>query len=378
MNQTLTILSFTLLAACSSMSSHPPGSAITSRPFGLAADDRPMKLWTLRNGSLEIDLMERGATLVAVRAPNNAGQVDDVVLGFDDVRGYESADNQYFGCTTGRVCNRIKGGQFVLDGHPYYLARNDGPNHLHGGGARSLDKVRWQGEPFLDGHVPAMRFQYTSGDGEEGYPGNLRITVTYRLRPDAIEIGYEATTDMATPVNLTNHAYWNLAGAGSATILDHELQIEADAYTPVDETLIPTGAIAPVASTPLDFRWLARIGERVAQLAATPTLGYDHNYALRPGSGVRRVAVLSHQKAMRTLEVHTDQPGLQFYSGNFLRGQRGKHGHEYAQRSGLCLETQHFPDAVNQPSFPSIILKPGATYRTTTIYKFSPYSKAGS
>lgn len=378
MNQTLPLLSLTLLAACSSMSSHPPGSAISSRPFGMAADDRPMMLWTLRNGSLEIDVMERGATLVAVRAPNNFGQVADVVLGFDDVAGYQSDRNQYFGCTTGRVCNRIKGGQFVLDGRTYYLERNDGSNHLHGGGARSLDKVRWQAEPFMDGSVPAMRFQYTSGDGEEGYPGNLRITVTYRLRPDAIEIGYEATTDMPTPVNLTNHTYWNLAGEGSATILDHELQIEADAYTPVDATLIPTGAIAPVASTPLDFRWLALIGERVGQLAATPTLGYDHNYVLRPGNGVRRVATLSHARSGRTLEVHTDQPGLQFYSGNFLRGQRGKHGHEYAQRSGLCLETQHFPDAVNQPSFPGIILQPGAKYRTTTIYKFTPYLKLSS
>jgi aldose 1-epimerase len=371
MNALVPLAAAGLLAACSTMPSAKQPS-FASRDFGLDKSGRPATLWTLRNGRIEVDVTDHGATLVAVRAPDRAGQLADVVLGFDSVEGYQSDRNQYFGCTTGRVCNRIAKGLFVLDGYAYRLATNNGSNHLHGGAERSFDKVHWDGTPFADATGAGVVLHYVSRDGEEGYPGRLDVTVTYRVPADAaaLEISYAATTDRRTPVNLTNHAYWNLAGEGSPSILEHELWLDAEAYTPVDDTLIPTGAIAPVAGTPLDFRRATPIGRRVEELTATPTLGYDHNFVLARGTGLRPVARLREPRSGRTLEVRTTEPGLQVYSGNFLHGQAGKGGKPYAHRSGLCLETQHYPDSVNRPSFPSTILAPGQRYESATTYVF--------
>jgi aldose 1-epimerase len=358
-----------LLAGCSSMSAHVPD--VSSRWFGVQKDGRPATLWTLRTRGLEIDVTDYGATLVAVRTPDRAGFAGDIVLGFDDVAGYQSDENQYFGCTTGRVCNRIAKGTFTLDGYTYHLATNNGPNHLHGGASRSFDKVHWNGEVVGHGDAPGVRFTYHSPDGEEGYPGNLDVAVTYWLMPGAhLKITTTAVSDRRTPVNVTNHAYWNLEGEGAPTVLDHELWIAADAYTPTDGTLIPTGAVAPVAGTPLDFTKALPIGLRVAQLAGTPALGYDHNYVLRPGDGVRKVAEVMAQKSGRWMTIATSEPGLQLYSGNFLHGQAGKGGKVYAHRSAVCLEPQHFPDSVNHPGFPNTILEPGQVYRTETVWTF--------
>lgn len=341
--------------------------SVTSRPFGFRRDGAPATVYTLARGDLSIDVTDHGATLVALRTPDRSGLIADVVFGFDDVSGYESDRNQYFGCTTGRVCNRIAKGRFALDGYDFALATNNGPNHLHGGATRSLDKVRWHAEVLHRDDGPAIAFSYRSPDGEEGYPGNLSLRVTYHLPQDGtLRIDYEATTDRRTPVNLTNHAYWNLAGHGEPTIADHELQIAARRYTPTDDTLIPTGALLPVAGTPLDFRQPTAIGTRLEQLTASAAKGYDHNYVL-DGEGLREVARLHHPRSGRTLAIATTEPGLQFYSGNFLHGQGGKGGATYAHRSGLCLETQHFPDAINQPAFPSTVLAPGTTYRSTTV-----------
>jgi aldose 1-epimerase len=360
-----------LLTACSSMADQTSPS-VTSRWFGVQQDGRTAMLWTLKVPGLEIDVCDLGATLVAVRTPDRAGFVGDIVLGFDDVAGYQSADNQYFGCTTGRVCNRIKNGEFTLDGYSYRLATNNGAHHLHGGGPRSFDKVHWDGAIAGTGDAPGVRFSYRSPDGEEGYPGNLDVQVTYwllPLSPPVLKIQYEATTDRTTPVNLTNHAYWNLAGHGAPSVLDHVLQVAADQYTETDAGLIPTGKLLPVAATPLDFQKPLPIGLRLDRLVDSPALGYDHNYVLR-GSGLREAATLYHQPSGRTLKVSTTEPGLQVYSGNFLHGQRGKGGKSYPQRSAVCLETQHFPDSVHHEHFPTTLLQPGATFRSETVMVF--------
>jgi aldose 1-epimerase len=359
------------LAACSTM--HNDSSAhVRQRPFGIDQHGQPVTLWTLATARLEIDVTDHGATIVAVRVPDPAGTLVDVALGFDDVRGYESDRNQYFGCTTGRVCNRIGNARFTLDGQTWLLADNDGPNSLHGGARRSLDKVHWRGEVIDASATPAIRFTYRSPDGEEGYPGNLDIAVTFRLDAEGLHIDSEARTDARTPVNLTNHTYWNLAGEGTATVLDHELWIAADHFTPVDEKLIPTGAIVPVTPA-LDFRRPMLLGHHIQELDDTtaPPGGYDLNYALN-GTGMRHVATVRHVGNGRGFELWPDQPGLQLYSGNFLDGKRqiGKNGKPYRFRSGLCLETQHYPDSVNHANFPSTILAPGEVYRTTTSFRF--------
>jgi aldose 1-epimerase len=361
-----------LLSACTSMS-QSSDVGITSRPFGTDRSEQPATLWTLSNGNMQVDVTDHGATLVAVRTPDRAGFLADIVLGFDDVTGYESDDNQYFGCTTGRVCNRIKDGEFRLDGYDYVLQKNNGPNHLHGGSKRSFDKVHWQAEVVRgSGPSPAIRFSYLSKDGEEGYPGNLYVAVTYTLTGnDELQIDYEARTDKLTLVNLTNHAYWNLAGEGSATVLDHSLQVNADRYTPVDDNLIPTGQIAMVTGTNLDFRKGQTIGLHIDALTATPTLGYDHNLVLNDVDGsLQKVATLSHQGSGRSLSIATTEPALQVYSGNFLHGQKGKGQKPYAHRSAVCLETQHYPDAVHHSNFPSIELAAGDTFRSTTRMTF--------
>ncbi len=342
--------------------------------FGKTAGGIPVKQFTLRNSNgVMVKLITRGATLTEWYVPDRTGKMADVVFGFDDVAGYESADNQYFGCTVGRVANRIAGGKFTVDGNQYSVAKNDGANSLHGGVKKSLNQVVWEGQPFEKDGNQGVVFLYTSRDGEEGYPGNLTIRVTYTLTDkNELRIEYEATSDQATPVNLTNHSYFNLAGAGSSTILDHELMVAADQYTPVDATLIPTGETVPVAGTPLDFRQFRSIGQRVNELGSGKGAGYDHNLVLNNQDGdLALAAQVREPKSGRLLSVYTTEPGLQFYGGNFLHGAKGKHGLQYKYRSGFCLETQHYPNSVNEPRFPSIILRPGRKYTHTTIYQIS-------
>jgi aldose 1-epimerase len=366
------LLPLVLLVGCTAMPESKSTFSIESSKFGLRKDGQHARVWTLRRGDLEVRVTDHGATLVSVVCNDRIGQPADVILGFDDVKGYESADNQYFGCTTGRVCNRIAKGRFTLDGYTYQLATNNGPNHLHGGVVRSLDKVLWDATVETVGNVPTATFRYVSRDGEEGYPGNLNLQVTYSLPRDGeLQIDYRATTDVATPVNLTNHAYWNLGGAGSPSILGHQLKLNANRFTPVDETLIPTGMIGLVQGTPLDFRKMTEIGARIDGLTPQSTLGYDHNFVLDETGDLHEAAVLYDPKSGRELTILTTEPGIQFYSGNFLKGAKGKGGATYAYRSGLCLETQHFPDSVNQPTFPSTILQPGETFRSTTVHRFS-------
>jgi aldose 1-epimerase len=347
---------------------------VTVTDFGKTSDGAPVKQYTLTNPSgVIVKLLSRGATLSEWHVPDKNGQVADVVFGFDDVSGYESPRNGYFGHTIGRVANRIGGAKFSLGGKEYRLAANDGPNTLHGGAKRSLDKVVWEGTPFENATGEGVVFRYTSPDGEEGFPGNLSIAVTYTLtKNNEVRIDYEATTDKATPVNLTNHAYFNLAGAGAPTVNDHEVMIAADHYTPVDHVLIPTGEIRPVEGTPFDFREFHAIGERVDELNDKPGKGYDHNFALNNQDGELALAAqVRDPKSGRVLSVSTTEPGLQFYAGNFLDGVKGKDGKTYAYRSGLCLETQHYPNAINEPKFASIILQPGEKYTHTCVYRIT-------
>jgi len=342
--------------------------------FGKTADGVAVQEYTLTNSEgVIVKLISRGATLTEWHVPDKNGTMADVVFGFDDVAGYESKSNGYFGATAGRVANRIAGGKFKIDNKEYQLPKNDGPNTLHGGVKRSLDKVVWDGKPFENAKGQGVEFTYVSPDGEEGFPGKLTTQVTYTLTDkNELKIDYEATTDKATPINLTNHAYFNLSGAGAPTILDHELMLAADHYTPIDETLIPTGEIAPVAGTPFDFRQFHTIGERVEQLNDKPGKGYDHNFVLNNQDGdLALAATVREPKSGRVLKVFTTEPGVQFYGGNFLDGAKGKDGKSYAHRSGFCLETQHYPDSVNQPKFPNAVLRPGETYRQTCVYQIT-------
>ncbi len=344
--------------------------------FGKSKDGKQVHLHTLKNEKgMVARISTLGATLVELHVPDKNGKSEDVILGWDNAEGYQSEDNQYFGCTTGRVCNRIAKGKFTLDGKEYTLAINNEPNHLHGGVERSLDKVVWKAKAFKPkSGLAGLRFSYTSPDGEEGYPGKLTITVSYVIMEENIlRISYNAKTDKATPVNLTNHAYFNLAGAGSPTVLNHLLKLNADKHTPTDDTLIPTGKIEAVEGTPLDFRKMKKIGARIEKLTDTAALGYDHNFVLnkKGDQKMQLAAILREPKSGRTLTIRTTEPGIQFYSGNFLKGQVGKDGKTYAHRSAVCLETQHYPDSVNQKIFPSTILKPGETYSSTTAYSFT-------
>lgn len=342
--------------------------------FGKTADGKEAQAFTItgKNGVV-VKLLSRGATLAEWHVPDKNGKTADCVFGFDDVAGYESKGNGYFGATVGRVGNRIAGGKFKVNGKEYTLTKNDGPNTLHGGGKRSFDKVIWTGMPFDNGNAQGMTFRYVSPDGEEGFPGKLTARVTYTLNDkNELRIDYEAMTTKDTPINLTNHAYFNLSGAGSPTILDHELMLAADHYTPVDETLIPTGEIAPVEGTPLDFREFHKIGERVDQLNDKPGKGYDHNLVLNNQTGnLALAAKVRDPKSGRVLSVYTTEPGVQFYGGNFLDGVKGKGGKAYKYRSGMCLETQHYPNSVNEPKFPSTILKPGQAYKHTCVYQIT-------
>lgn len=362
---------------CLSVSNDALAQKPESKSFGKTKSGRDVEIYTIKNDKgLVAKVMTRGATLVNLMVPDKEGKSEDVILGFDDVSGYESDANQYFGNTTGRVCNRIAKGKFTLDGKEYTLEVNNEPNHLHGGVKKSLDKLVWRAKPFDREKASGVTFNVTSKDGDEGYPGNLKLTVTYAVskKENRLTISYKATTDKATPVNLTNHAYFNLAGQGSKTAMNHILKINATSYTPTDDTLIPTGKIEKVAGTNLDFTKATRIGKRVAELDESPALGYDHNYVLAPkpdGKNVGFAAMLRHPASGRQMRIGTSEPGIQFYSGNFLEGQEGKGGKTYAHRSAVCLETQHYPDSVNQKDFPSTILKPGEEFKSMTSYTFT-------
>ncbi len=358
------------------------GSAVTRgvvrAPFGRTLDGRPVELFTLTNANgVELRVTNYGGIITSLRTPDRSGRLDDIVLGYDSLSGYLH-DTPYFGAVVGRYGNRIAGGRFTLDGRTYRLAINNGPNSLHGG-RRGFDKVVWAAEPFRTEAGVGVRLDYASADMEEGYPGNLRARVTYTLADDnRLIVDYQAMTDRATPVNLTQHSYWNLAGDGSRDILAHVLTINADAMTPVDTTLIPTGEISPVSGTPFDFRTPMPIGARIDQRQNTQIRyggGYDHNFVLNRGSAAPdelvHAARVTEPTTGRTLDVFTTEPGIQFYSGNFLDGSiTGKAGHVYHYRYGMALETQHYPDSPNHPSFPSTILRPGQTYRTRTIFLF--------
>ncbi|WP_083937787.1 aldose epimerase family protein [Hymenobacter aerophilus] len=351
-----------------------PAAAPASVPFGKAPDGREVRLFTLQNArGMQADITNYGGIITSLLVPDRAGQPGDVVLGFDKLEDYlrrPPHESPYFGALVGRYGNRIARSWFTLDGKQYQLATNDGPNHLHGG-QRGFDKVVWQATPGTSAAGQTLTLHYTSPNGEEGYPGTLVVTVVYTLTNDnALRLDYTATTDKATPVNLTNHSYFNLSAGQTPDVLAHELTLDADQYTVVDDELIPTGELRPVAATPMDFRQPHAIGARIAQVPG----GYDHNWVLS-GQGMRPVARVYEPVSGRTLEVRTDQPGLQFYSGNQLDGRlTGKNGQVYGPHAGFCLETQHFPDSPNHPGFPSTILHPGDTLRTSTIYLFGAAS----
>ena len=345
-------------------------SGITTSDWG-ERDGKKVSLYTLTNASgTQVKITNYGGIVTSWTTPDRSGKMSDIVLGFNDLKGYLNKP-PYFGALVGRYGNRIAAGKFTLDGKTYTLATNNGKNALHGG-EKGFDKVVWDATADSGG-TPALTLHYMSKDGEEGYPGNLHVTVKYTLTNDnELGIEYTATTDKATPVNLTNHSYFNLTGDVANTILDHSLMIDADRYTPVDATLIPTGELKSVAGTPFDFRQPHKIGERIRQVGGDP-VGYDHNFVLNGGkTALRRVATVSDSLSGRTLEVYTEEPGVQFYSGNFLDGSvKTSDGRPISKHAALCLETQHFPNSPNEPSFPTTILQPGATYHTVTKYKVS-------
>ena len=345
--------------------------SIETSEFG-SVDGQPVTLFTLTNASgANVGIIEYGGIVVSLQVPDRDGNLGDVVLGFDTLEAYV-ADTPFFGAITGRYANRIAGGKFEIDGTTYELPVNNGPNSLHGG-IKGFDKVVWKGVATESGD--GVELTYVSQDGEEGYPGMLSSKVVYTWTDDnELRIDYESSTDKPTVINLTNHSYFNLKDGGASPILDHVMMINADQYTPVDETSIPLGEIAALDGTPLDFRAPtaigARIGEEHQQLGFGA--GYDHNYVLNSeAEGLALAATVSEPSTGRAMDVLTEEPGVQFYSGNFLDGHHiGKAGVAYEHRSGFCLETQHYPDSPNQPDFPSTVLRPGETYATTTVYKF--------
>lgn len=343
---------------------------MTVKNFGKTADGTAVEVYELINGTLKAKIITYGGIVSELHVPDRHGRSTDVVLGFDNLEGYLGS-HPYFGAIVGRVANRVAKGKFTVDGKEYTTATNNGPNSLHGG-LKGFDKVVWKAEDASTASEPAVRLTYLSRDGEEGYPGNLTAKVTYTLTVDSLKIDYEATTDKATPVNLTNHSYFNLAGPASGPILGHELMLAADEYTPTDDTLIPTGEIKSVRGTPLDFTTPTLIGAHIHELKGDPG-GYDHNFVLRGGPKKPALAARVYEPGSgRVMEVFTTEPGIQFYTGNFLDGTlKGKGDVIYMKNQAFCLEAQHFPDSVNHPNFPSMILRPGSTYSQTTVYKFS-------
>ena len=375
------LMGLVFLAACAGDGGDGGASVATTEtrgePFGVTPEGDSVRIYTLRNDDgMEARVTNYGGIILSLLVPDREGGLEDVVLGFDDLDGYLSG-HPYFGAIIGRYGNRIAGGRFTLDGQTHELARNNGPNHLHGG-VRGFDKVVWTGEPFQNEDGVGVVFTYTSPDGEEGYPGTLQTQVTYTLTDDnELIVDYLATTDRATPVNLTQHSYFNLAGHDSGEILDHVVMIDADEFTPVDSTLIPTGEFRSVEGTPFDFREPTPIGERIEtddqQIRFGP--GYDHNFVLRRDGPVAEpvlAARVVEPTSGRVMEILTTEPGLQFYSGNFLDGTlTGKGGVVYEHRTGFAMETQHFPDSPNEDAFPSTIVRPGEEYTSRTIYRFS-------
>jgi aldose 1-epimerase len=347
--------------------------SISQAPFGQLPDGRSATLYTLSNRhGLVVKVSDFGGVITQIHAPDRNGVLADIVLGFDDVAPY-TGEAHYLGALIGRYGNRLRDGRFTLDGESFQLPVNNGPNHLHGG-PDGFHKVLWQALPFQEGESVGVALLRRSVDGEQGYPGTLDVTVVYELNGDnELVMSFDAVTDQATPVNLTQHSYFNLAGEGS--ILGHQLTIHGERYTPVDATLIPTGELAPVAGGPFDFRTPHAIGERIdaddQQLRYGQ--GYDHNFVLnRPAGKASVLAARVHEPVSgRVLELYTEEPGLQFYSGNFLDGSLSGKGRRYGWRSGFCLEPQHFPDAPNHPEFPNTILRPGEAYATVSRFKFS-------
>lgn len=361
------------LAMLSQASSNQP--EVKKKKYGSTPDGQQVDVYTLTNAhGVEVQIINFGGIITSIGVPDRNGNIADVALGFDNLQGYLE-NKPYFGAIIGRYANRIANGKFVLDGKEYTLAKNNGSNSLHGG-IRGFNKVIWTAEPFQEKRGMGVHLSYLSKDGEEGYPGNLKVRITYTLTDkNELVIDYEATTDKATPINLTNHSYFNLAGEGNGDVLAHELQLNAEKFTPIDQNLIPTGEIEPVKGTPLDFTQTtaigARINDRNEQLVIAH--GYDHNFVVkRNHDGLQLAARVHEPKSGRVLEVYTTQPGIQLYTGNFLDGTVvGKHGHAYKQREAFCLETQHYPDSPNHPSFPTTILRPGKPFHSQTVFKFS-------
>jgi aldose 1-epimerase len=366
--------SSTTTAPADSAATKPTAATTMPTPasFGKTADGTEIQLFTLTNAKgMKATISTFGGTLTSLLVPDKDGKLSDVVLGFDSVSGYLSPEfkksNPYFGALIGRYGNRIAKGKFTIDGKAYQVGVNNNGNSLHGGNQGFNQKV-WTAKPGTSADGQTLTLTYLSKDGEEGYPGNLNVTVTYTLtEANALSIDYAATTDKATPVNLTNHAYFNLALGQSKDVLAHQVTIPADRYTVVDDKLIPTGELKAVKGTPFDFTTPHAIGERIAQVPG----GYDHNWVLNQAVGKHSAATVYEPTTGRTMEVTTDEPGVQFYTGNFLDGSlKGKDGVVYGKHAGFCLETQHFPDSPNQAAFPSTVLKPGETYHTTTSYTF--------
>jgi aldose 1-epimerase len=375
----LALVLASFVPACKNGTEAPQGTAavqggptmdVKKDAFGNLADGTAVDIYTLTNrAGLEARITTYGAILVSLKLPDRSGLFADVNLGFDGLAGYLGT-HPYFGAVIGRYGNRIAKARFTLDGIAYALPSNNNGNTLHGG-IRGFDKVVWAAEPVRSADGAGVRLSYLSKDGEEGFPGKLSVTVVYTLtEANELRIDYEAVTDKKTPINLTNHAYWNLKGEGRGDVLGHMLRLEADAITAIDSAanLIPTGEIVPVAGTPFDFTAPHAIGERIAKVEG----GYDHNFVLRSGGGTLALAArVEEPESGRVLEIWTDQPGIQLYTGNFLDGTVvGKGGKAYQKHFAFCLETQHFPDSPNHPNFPSTILEPGQTYRTTTVHKF--------
>ena len=365
----LCALSLMLIASITTQAREGLTMGIEVSPYGTTKDGVAVKQYALTNKEgLRAVLLEYGAILVSLETPDRDGKMANITLGCPNLASYE-ANSPYFGAVAGRCANRIAKGKFTLDGTEYTLAINNAPNHLHGG-IKGFDKVVWNSEGFTTDQGVGVKFTYLSKDMEEGYPGNLSVTMKYTLGNDnTLHFDYEATTDKATVVNLTQHSYWNLGGHSAGTILDHQLLINADNITPTDDTLIPTGKITPVAGTPFDFRKATAIGARIDQV----TGGYDLNYVLNDTStDLHHAATVSDPKTGRVMEIQTTEPGIQFYSGNFLDGSfEGLDGVIYPKHSGFCLETQHYPNSINQPEWPTVVLRPGETYRHHTVHTFS-------
>jgi aldose 1-epimerase len=370
------IMVFVMVLLSGGMVQTAAETSITKQPFGKTKDGTAVDIYTLTNSrGVEARIMTYGGIVVSLKVPDRNGKLNDVVLGYDNLDEYVSKNSPYFGALIGRYGNRIANARFSLDGKEYTLAKNDGENHIHGG-IKGFDKVVWQAHELKNNNKVGLRLTYLSKDGEEGYPGNLSVTVVYTLTDNnELKIDYSASTDKDTVVNLTSHSYFNLAGAGTGNILGHEVMINADRFTPVVKGLIPTGALSSVKGTPLDFTVPTVIGARIDQQNDQLILagGYDHNWVLnKSGSSLTLAARVYEPTTGRIMEVYTTEPGLQFYTGNFLDGSNiGKGGKPYLKRYAFCMEAQHFPDSPNEPKFPTSELKPGQKYAQTTVYKFS-------